>query len=175
MSTFDKDNLDRLASLIRSIDDTNRVVFMKSYNNLVENWGDTFTKSRTLIELQSLVDESSVTADKKSAITTVINDLLSGESQATDDITLAARLISGLVSKSPNAPTLIEKLTAIESHPQSFEENLTLAKEVFDVVQSDTSIDDDTKGYIYNQLSVIKSGGTQNVPQESIQTPTSST
>lgn len=94
MSEFDRNKLDELASLIRSVDDTERLILMKSYNSLVENWDDTFAKSRTLIEIQSLVDESTIPADKKATISTVINDLLSGESQSTDDITLAARLIS---------------------------------------------------------------------------------
>ena len=172
MSDFDRTKIDELAKLIRSTDDTNRLILMKTYNSLVENWDDTFSKSKTLIDLQSLVDESTLATDKKTAISTIINDLLSGESQSTDDIALAARLISGLVSKSPNAATLSEKLSAIESHPQSFEENVLLAKEVFDIVQKDSSIDDETKKYIYNQLGVIKNGGGQNLSETSIETPT---
>lgn len=171
MNAFDRAKLDELASLIRSIDDTNRLILMKSYNSLVENWDDTFTKSRTLIEIQSLVDESPIPADKKAAISTTINDLLSGESQSTDDITLAAKLIAGLISKSQNAAILTEKLSAIESHPQSFEENVILAKEIFEIIQKDSSIDDDTKKYIYNQLGVIKNGWGQNMDQESVQAP----
>lgn len=174
MSPYDKEKLEELASLIRSTDDTSRVILMKSYNIMVENWNDTFAKSKSLIELQSIVDDSQITADKKVSISTVINDLLSGESQSTDDITLAVKLIRGLTSKSSNASTLEEKLSAIESHPQSFEANLILAKEIFDVIQKDSSVDDETKKYIYNQLSVIKNGGGQNIPEETIQTSTSS-
>lgn len=174
ISNYDRERLDQLSSLIRSLDDSNRVILMKEYNTLVENWDDSFSKSKVLIDIQTIVDSSTLPNDKKTSITHIINDLLSGDSRATDDITLAARLIQWLVSKSPNAGILWEKLSAIESHPQSLETNIILAKEIFDLIQPDESIDDETKKYIYNQLSVIKSGWTQSVPPEEITAETSS-
>jgi PKD repeat protein/type IV secretory pathway VirB2 component (pilin) len=174
ITTFDRAKLDELSSLIRSIEDTDRVILMKGYNTLIENWDDSFAKSKSLIDLQVSVDNSSIPPDKKASLTTVINDLLSGDAQATDDVTLAAKLIEWLVSKSPNATELSEKLNAIISHPQSLETNIVLAKEIFDLIQTDSSLDDETKQYIYNQLSVIKSGWTQSVPAESIKEETSS-
>lgn len=171
ISTFDRAKLDELSSLIRSLDDADRVILMKGYNTLIENWDDSFAKSKSLIDIQTSVNDANITADIKTKLTNVINDLLSGDSRATDDVTLSAKLIEWLVSKSPNYTVLLEKLTEIESHPQSLAANVVLAKDIFGIIQTDSSLDDATKQYIYNQLSVIKNGGSQSVPPETIQTP----
>lgn len=67
MNEFDRKKLDELASLIRSIEDGDRVVLMKEYNILVENWDDSFAKTKKLIDIQELVDKLSISADKKTS------------------------------------------------------------------------------------------------------------
>lgn len=93
MSDFDREKLDALASLIRESDSSDRIVLMSLYNTMIENWDDTFSKSKSLIDIQEAVDGTSLSTEKKSAMTNLIDELLTGSAAATDDITLASKLI----------------------------------------------------------------------------------
>ena len=66
---------------------------MKEYNILVENWDDAFSKTKSLLSLQELIDTTTLPADKKSSMTQNIDALLVGGAASTDEVTLAATVI----------------------------------------------------------------------------------
>jgi len=63
----------------------------------------------------------------KAKISKIIDDLLIGDAQVTDEVGIAAILIRDLIPKeSPNHDVLIAKLTEIESHPTLLDVNKKL-------------------------------------------------
>ena len=66
---------------------------MKEYNILIENWDDAFSKTKSLLGLQELIDTTTLPADKKSSMTQNIDALLVGGAASTDEVTLAATVI----------------------------------------------------------------------------------
>lgn len=57
----------------------------------------------------------------------VVDDLLIGDAQVTDEVGIAAVLIKDLIPKdSPNHDTLLAKLAEIESHPTLLDTNKKL-------------------------------------------------
>ncbi|MFZ2256164.1 MAG: hypothetical protein WAW59_00630 [Patescibacteria group bacterium] len=127
MSTFDREKLEELATMIRSTESTDRVILMQEYNTMIENWGDSFSKAKSLIDIQELVNTSTLTEDKKIAISKIIDALLVGDSASIDEVTLATKLIQDLIpATSANRETIIEKLNAISSHPSDIAKNRDL-------------------------------------------------
>lgn len=93
MSTFDRTKLDELAEMIRSTESVDRIVLMQKYNIMIENWTDSFSKAKSLIDIQEIIDTTSLSTDKKTAMTGIIDALLVGDAVATDEVTLASKLI----------------------------------------------------------------------------------
>lgn len=93
MSSFDRSKLEELAGMIRGAESSDRIVLMQKYNLMIENWGDSFSKAKSLIDIQEVIDTTSLTNDKKTAMSDIIDALLIGDAAATDEVTLASKLI----------------------------------------------------------------------------------
>lgn len=147
---------------------------MKEYNIMVENWDDSFSKAKSLIDVQETIDITSLSEDKKIAMSAIVDALLIGDAVSTDEVTLASKLIQDLVPiDSPNRATIIEKLNAISSHPSDIESNKILGKEILELVKNDTSIEDKYKLHIRNQLLIIINGGQASIPSGEVETESS--
>lgn len=170
MSTFDREKLEELATMIRSTESTDRVILMQEYNTMIENWGDSFSKAKSLIDIQELVNTSTLTEDKKIAISKIIDALLVGDSASIDEVTLATKLIQDLIpATSANRETIIEKLNAISSHPSDIAKNRDLWKEILELIKNDPTIEDKYKIHIKNQLLIIINGGQASVPADAVE------
>jgi PKD repeat protein len=168
ISTFDKEKLDELSEAIRWLSPDNRVILMKQYNILVENWSDTFSKSKSLLDIQESINQTSETDQTKENIGTIIDALLIGDARAIDEVTVAATLIQWLVpDASPNKVNIKEKLDMILAHPGLLDQNKILGQDILKMVEWDTSIDTKYKLHIKNQLQVIIYGWQQSVPESS--------
>lgn len=167
LGDFDKGKLEELATLVRALPDAERIIIMKKYNTLVENWDSTFEKAKNLLDIQVDVNNSTnIGNEQKNSISSVIDALLVGDAQTTDQITIATKLIRDLIpEKSANYKTLTEKIDAIASHPSNIEENKKLWKEILALVQNDPTIEDQYKIHIRNQLLLITS---QPVPNDQV-------
>ncbi len=160
LTEFDKKELDTLSGLIRSIEDENRIILMQLYNTLIENWDDSFSKAKTLIELQEKIEIQNISDEKKWEFIKTLDALLVGDSQATDDVTLAAKLIEWLIPTSSKSRTIIlEKLELIKSHPTLLTENKILAQDILKMVEVDDTIENKYKLHIKNQIITILNGG----------------
>ena len=170
MSIFERTKLEELASIIRTTDGADRIILMQEYNTMIENWSDSFSKAKSLIDIQEAVDTTGLTADKKSSISSIIDMLLTGDATSTDEITLATKLIQDLIPQtSPNRTTILEKLTIIASHPSDLVENKKLGNEILELVKTDTSIEDKYKLHIRNQLRIIINGGQSSIPSGEVE------
>ncbi len=168
LSTADRTKLEELSKLIRELTDSDRIILMQRYNTLVENWNNTFDKAKSLIDIQEGIESGAMTSDQKTKLSKVVDDLLIGDSQVTDEIAIAVRLIRDLIpAESPNHDVLISKLSEIESHPTLLTENKKLGKEMLVLIETDTTIPDKYKVHIKNQLSIIVNGGSSGVTTDS--------
>jgi PKD repeat protein len=169
MSEYDQKLLDSLATLIRGTSDTDRIILMKDYATMVENWGDSFAKARSLIDLQERVNSLAISDEKKVEFSRTIDWLLVGDAQSTDEINLATKVIEWLIpTESVNRQKILDNLALIASHPQKLAENKVLAQEILTLVKWDTSISDKYKIHIKNQLLIILSGGQSSVSSEEV-------
>ncbi len=167
LSTGDRAKLEELSKLIRELTDSDRIILMQRYNTLVENWNNTFDKAKSLIDIQEGIESGMMTSDQKIKLSKVVDDLLIGDSQVTDEVAIAVRLIRDLIpAESPNHDILIAKLAEIESHPTLLTENKKLGKEMLVLIETDATIPDKYKVHIKNQLSIIVSGGSASVTSE---------
>ena len=133
---------------------------MQRYNTLVENWNNTFDKAKSLIDIQEGIESGVMDSEQKMKLSKVVDELLIGDSQVTDEVAIAVRLIRDLIpAESPNHDVLIAKLAEIESHPTLLTENRKLGKEMLVLIETDTTIPDKYKVHIKNQLSIIVNGG----------------
>jgi PKD repeat protein len=172
MSTFERSKLEELATMIRTTDGADRVILMQEYNTMIENWSDSFSKAKSLIDIQEGVDTTTLPADKKSAMSAIIDTLLIGDAATTDEITLASKLIQDLIPQtSTNRTTILEKLTLISSHPSDLTGNKKLGNEILDLIKTDTTIEDKYKLHIRNQLRIIINGGQASTPSAEVEEP----
>ncbi len=168
LSSTDRAKLEELSKLIRELTDSDRIILMQRYNTLVENWNNTFDKAKSLIDIQEGIESGTMSSDQKMKLSKVVDDLLIGDSQVTDEIAIAVRLIRDLIpTESQNHDILISKLSEIESHPTLLTENKKLGKEMLVLIETDTTIPDKYKVHIKNQLSIIVNGGSNGVTTDS--------
>ena len=152
--------------MIRELSNSDRIILMQRYNTLVENWNNPFDKAKSLIDIQEGIDSGSMDSTVKSKLSKIVDELLIGDAQVTDEVGVAAILIRDLIPKeSPNHDVLLEKLTEIESHPTLLDINKKLGKEMLVIIETDTTIPDKYKGHIKNQLLVIINGGSASIPE----------
>ncbi len=166
LSNWDKNKLEELSKMIRELTNSDRIILMQRYNTLVENWNNPFDKAKSLIDIQEGIDSGSMDSTVKSKLSKIVDELLIGDAQVTDEVGVAAILIRDLIPKeSPNHDVLLEKLTEIESHPTLLDINKKLGKEMLVIIETDTTIPDKYKGHIKNQLLVIINGGSASIPE----------
>lgn len=176
LSTNDKAKLEELSKMIRELTDSDRIILMQRYNTLVENWNNTFDKAKSLIDLQEWVESGTMDNDMKWKMTKVIDELLIGDAQVTDEVGIAAILIKDLIPvASPNHDVLLEKLAEIESHPTLLDTNKKLWKEMLVLIETDSTIPDKYKWHIKNQLLVIINWGVSSIPTPTTETGSVST
>lgn len=161
LTQFEREKLEELAELIRSLNDGDRLIVMKKYNILVENWDIALEKAKALIDIQEYVTYSpSIDNGKKESIARTIDELLVGSANANNAIEIATQLIRDLIpDNSPNREALLERLDQIASHPESIEENRRLGTEMLEMVRNDATIEDKYKLYIRDQLLIITGTG----------------
>ena len=76
ISAFDKTNMDRFASDIRSLEAADRIYLMQKYNLLLENWDDTTEKAKILIDMQTYIEQSAMTSTQKTSLSGLIDTIL---------------------------------------------------------------------------------------------------
>lgn len=176
LTDFEKQELDKLAEMIRSQNDADRIILMQKYNILVENWSDTFEKAKNLVDMQRLVDErTEMSQSTKENFGKVLDALLIGDANTNNTITIATRLIKALLPPtSQNYQTMVEKIDAIASHPSDRKANKELGEELLVLIQQEpsTNLSDDHKNVIRTQLQLILANGS---PSETIEPPTTPT
>jgi PKD repeat protein len=169
ISAFDKEKLDDLSEAIRGLSPDNRIILMKDYNTLMENWSDSVTKAQSLINIQESIDSTNESDSIKQKITAIIDELLVGDAKANDEVTIAATLIKSLIpASSENKKVIEEKLDMILAHPGKLEENRSLWKEILTLIEWDTTIDAKYKNHIKSQLQVIIYGWQESVPEKTV-------
>ncbi len=168
LNARDRNKLEELSKMIRELTDSDRIILMQRYNTLIENWNNPFDKAKSLIDIQEGVDTGNIDLEKKTKISKIIDELLIGDAQVTDEVGIAAILIRDLIPKeSPNHAVLIAKLAEIESHPTLLDTNKKLGKEMLVLIETDATIPDKYKGHIKNQLLVIINGGSASIKDNS--------
>lgn len=167
LSSGDRKKLEELSKMIRDLTGSDRIILMQRYNTLVENWNNPFDKAKSLIDIQEGIESSSMDSEKKAKISKIVDELLIGDAQVTDEVGIAALLIKDLIpAESPHHDALLSKLAEIQSHPALLDANKKLGKEMLVLIENDTTIPDKYKWHIKNQLLVIINGGASSVPSE---------
>ncbi len=128
LSDFEKEHLEKLANMIRGLNDSDRIVLMQEYNILVENWMSPFEKTKQLYDLQSLIFERpNIDEATKNSFSSIIDQLLINDTDTVNAVTVAITLIRNLIpTNSANYAAMIEKVDAIASHPTDSVANKTL-------------------------------------------------
>lgn len=177
ISSADKTKLESLVKFIRETDSSDRIILMQKYNTLVENWNDTFSKAKTLIDIQEIVTDLNINETKKQEISQLIDAMLVWEAMSNNEITLATKLIQDLIpADNSNRATILDKLNTISNNPWDLENNKILWKEILELIKNDPSIEDKYKIHIRNQLLIIINGGQTSIPtEETASNETSST
>ncbi len=163
LTDFEKERLETLASMIRNLDDVDRIVLMQEYNVLVENWMSPFEKAKKLVDLQLLVESrNNIKQDTRDSFSKIIDELLIGDADTTNAITVATTLIKNLLPpNSANYNTMVQKIDAIASHPTDRAANKTLGEELLALIQQEPSsnLSDEYKSMIRQQLQFILDQG----------------
>ena len=163
LTDFEKERLETLASMIRNLDDVDRIILMQEYNVLVENWMSPFEKAKKLVDLQLLVESrNNIKQDTRDSFSKIIDELLIGDADTTNAITVATTLIKNLLPpNSANYNTMVEKIDAIASHPTDRATNKTLGEELLALIQQEPSsnLSDEYKSMIHQQLQFILDQG----------------
>lgn len=157
LSQFEAQKIDELAGTIRNLPDTERTVLMKYYNILLENWDSNFEKTKTLIDIQTYVqDSANITQAEKENLIRIIDEIFSQDIDITNQTEMAIKLIKSLIpEKSENYQILMEKISEIESHPSNHERNRVLGKEILEIIIADGSIEEKYIIIIKNNLQII--------------------
>ena len=102
--------------------------------------------------------------DTKDTFSRIIDIILVGDAQATNEISVAIRVIDGLIPiDNPNRSYIIERIEKIKANPANLADNKILGKEILQKIQEDTTISTENKILIKNQLLTIINGGQGNV------------
>jgi PKD repeat protein len=166
-SSTDKANLEKLQAKIRTFSSEDRVVYTQYYNTLIENWGDLHDRTEWLLLIQKeVIDSQSFDDTMKKDLSDIIDIILVGDAQSTNEISVASRVIEWLISPTnSNRAYIIERLEQIKSHPAKLAENKILGKEILTKIQEDTSISTENKILIKSQLLTIVNGWQESIPE----------
>jgi hypothetical protein len=166
-SSTDKGNLEKLQAKIRTFSSEDRIIYTQYYNNLIENWGDLHDRTEWLLLIQKEVSNNKNFDDAmKKDLSDIIDLILVGDAQSTNEISVASHVIEWLISPTnPNRTYIIERLEQIKSHPAKLSENKLLGKEILTKIQEDTSLSTENKILIKSQLLTIVNGGQESIPE----------
>lgn len=170
-SVVDKENLEKLQAKIRTFTPEDRIIFTQYYNNLIENWGDSYDRTEWLLTIQREVLANTNFDDAtKAELSSIIDVILVWDAQATNEISVASRVIEWLVpTDSANRPYIIERLEKIKANPGKLVENKVFWKEILEKIQSDPTITTENKLIIKSQLLTIVNGGQESIPEGEIE------
>lgn len=103
----------------------------------------------------------------KDEVSGLLDAILVGDAQATNEVTVATTVIEGLIkSDDADRPYVIERLEKIKAHPGNLTENKVLGKEILEKLATNNNISTEDKLLIRSQLLVITSGGEESVSSE---------
>lgn len=170
-SVVDKENLEKLQAKIRTFTPEDRIIFTQYYNNLIESWGDSYDRTEWLLTIQKEVLANTNFDDAtKTELSSIIDVILVWDAQATNEISVASRVIEWLVpTDSANRPYIIERLEKIKANPGKLVENKVFWKEILEKIQSDPTITTENKLIIKSQLLTIVNGGQESIPEGEIE------
>lgn len=157
LSDFDKAKLEEFATQIRNLPDVDKIIMMKHYRVLVENWSVDTERAQNLLDIDSVIEKLTETPSaSKEEMQKTVEILAMQSADTTNKIAMAIKLIRDLVpNDSPNAAAINERLDKIASHPNNIEENRKLGNEILAMVQKDANMKDAYKISIRNQLQFI--------------------
>lgn len=166
-SKTDKENLEKLQAKIRGFLPEDRIIFTQYYNSLIENWADIHDRTEGLLTIQKEVIANTNFEDTtKTELSGIIDLILVGDAQATNEISVASRVIEWLIpSDSANRTYIMERVEQIKAHPGKLAENKVFGKEILEKIQGDTTISTENKLIIKSQLLTIVNGGQENIPE----------
>ena len=148
--------------MIRSLENADRIILMQKYNALAENWMNSFEKAKNLVDFQLLVEERNLNSSTKAEFSKIIDELLLGDADTTNAVTIATTLIKNLLPpESANYAQMVKKIDAIASHPSDREANKQLGEELLALIQQEPSsnLKDEYKSIIHSQLRIILAHG----------------
>lgn len=163
LSQSEKENLEKLDAKIKSFPTEERIIFTQLYNNLVSDWNDAFSRTENLLALQKQSDNSNgLSKEQKNELSLLIDTILVGDAQAVNDVSVASRVIEGMISKSAEKDFITERLEMIKSHPGDLAQNKLLWTAILEKVKVDPNLSSADKLLLKNQLNIIIQWGQQN-------------
>ena len=166
ISEADKVNLEKLKDLIKGAKEQDRLKMMQFFAQLQENWFDTREKTKTIIDFEGYIDNSSAldTAAKDSFYSLLEGFLLS-DTQVKDEVGLATKVLKSLIPKTnPSYEQIMKNIDDIISHPTNTTLNKELGTFILNAIKDDTTIEVKDKNIIKSQLQTIIYGGQNNIP-----------
>jgi PKD repeat protein len=167
-SAKDRENVDALQAKIRTLSTDDRIILTQHFNTLVENWWDLHDRTQGLLTIQeAVINSQNLDSKTKDDLSSMIDTILVWDAQATNEISVASRVIEGLIkTDNPNRDYVIERLEKIKAHPGSLSDNKSLGKEILEKIETDGSLSTEDKLLLKSQLLIIINGWQDSVPEE---------
>lgn len=166
ISENDRVKIEELKDLIKKSPENLRLQLTKFLSLLQENWFDDREKTRTIIDFESFVNSSSIDSSIKDQFYNTLESFLLNQSQAKDEIALAAKVLKTLIPKSnPSYKKIIENIDEILSHPTNTKLNKELWTFILNAIKDDSDIPNNDKLLIKDQIQVIIYWSSKEVPQ----------
>lgn len=166
ISDADKANLEKLKDLIKSSKEQDRLKMMQFFSSLQENWFDTREKTKTIIDFEAYIDNSSaLDTQTKESFYSLLEGFLLADTQVKDDVGLATKVLKSLIPKTnASYAQIMKNIDDIISHPTNITLNKELGTFILNAIKDDTTIEVKDKNIIKSQLQTIIYGGQNNIP-----------
>lgn len=166
ISDADKAGLEKLKDLIKSAKEQDRLKMMQYFATLQESWFDTREKTKTIIDFEAYIENSSALDTKtKESFYSLLESLLLSDTQVKDDVGLATKVLKSLIPKTNSSYTqIIKNIDDIISHPTNTPLNKELGTFILNAIKDDATIEVKDKNTIKSQLQTIIYGGQNNIP-----------
>lgn len=172
ISDTDKASLSKLKDLIRTkAPETDRVNLMQQLSQLQDGWQDSTEKTKAVVAMERTVADLSITDEIKNEFLTILDGFLLTESETKDEMALATSVLKKLI---PSSNAHYEEIFGkdgksglvgeILGHPTNTELNKTIGEKILGYIKSDENISDVDKLTLKEQLRIIISGGSKNLP-----------
>jgi hypothetical protein len=176
ISESDRKGIEDLKDLIKTAPDRDRLQMQQYVASLQENWFDDREKTKTVIDFESYINGSSMDQKQKDKFYNILESFLVSQSQAKDEVSLAAKVLKSLIPKTnPDYAQIIKNIDEILSHPTNTKLNKDLGKFILESIKNDANIVNKDKVVIKSQLQVIIYGSEKDIPEDQKATATSST